>query len=167
MNKGLELIEAGHLFSMPSGRIDVLVHPQSVIHSMVAYVDGSVLAQLGQPDMRTPIAYTLAWPNRMVAPVESLDLAAIGQLTFEAPDNERFPALSLCRQAMETGGSAPIVLNAANEIAVDAFLSHGSGSWILLDWWRRPWRKSPLPPWPGWRMSMVWISRPAGSLPGS
>jgi len=122
MNKGLELIEAHHLFGLPEARIEILVHPQSVVHSMVAYSDGSVLAQLGQPDMRTPIAYTLAWPERMVTPVAPLDLAEIGQLTFEAPDSERFPALDLARQALQAGGSAPTVLNAANEVAVAGFL---------------------------------------------
>jgi 1-deoxy-D-xylulose-5-phosphate reductoisomerase len=122
MNKGLELIEAHHLFGLPEARIEILVHPQSVVHSMVAYSDGSVLAQMGQPDMRTPIAYTLAWPERMATPVARLDLAEIGQLTFEAPDSERFPALRLARQALQAGGSAPTILNAANEVAVAAFL---------------------------------------------
>lgn len=123
MNKGLEIIEAQYLFGLPSEQIEVLVHPQSVIHSMVAYVDGSVLAQMGQPDMRTPIAYTLAWPERMAVPVDRLDLAAVGQLTFEAPDPVRFPALRLAREALQAGGSAPTILNAANEIAVSAFLA--------------------------------------------
>jgi len=123
MNKGLELIEARHLFNLPEQQIDILVHPQSVIHSMVAYVDGSVLAQLGQPDMRTPIAYALAWPRRMAAPVPGLDLAQIGSLTFEEPDIERFPSMRLAREALCDGGTAPITLNAANEIAVDAFLN--------------------------------------------
>ncbi len=127
MNKGLELIEAHHLFRLPAPRIEVLVHPQSVIHSMVAYADGSVLAQLGQPDMRTPIAYTLAWPDRMAAPVAPLDLAAIGSLTFQAPDLERFPALRLAREALTAGGAAPTLLNAANEIAVEAFLARRIG----------------------------------------
>jgi 1-deoxy-D-xylulose-5-phosphate reductoisomerase len=122
MNKGLELIEAHHLFGLPDERIEILVHPQSVVHSMVAYLDGSVLAQMGQPDMRTPIAFTLAWPERMAVPVARLDLAAIGQLSFEAPDSARFPALSLARQALQAGGSAPTVLNAANEVAVEGFL---------------------------------------------
>ena len=122
MNKGLEMIEAFHLFPVTSDEIDVLVHPQSVIHSMVSYVDGSVLAQLGTPDMRTPIAYALAWPARMAAPSETLSLADIGTLTFEAPDLVRFPALRLARESLEAGGSAPTVLNAANEIAVAAFL---------------------------------------------
>ncbi len=122
MNKGLELIEAHHLFAMPEARIEIIIHPQSVIHSMVAYIDGSVLAQLGDPDMRTPIAYSLAWPERMEAPVNRLDLAEIAQLTFEAPDPARFPALNLARQALRTGGGAPTILNAANEIAVHEFL---------------------------------------------
>jgi 1-deoxy-D-xylulose-5-phosphate reductoisomerase len=123
MNKGLELIEAHHLFAMPEDRISVLVHPQSVIHSLVRYRDGSVLAQLGQPDMRTPIAYTLAWPDRMAAPVERLDLAALACLNFEEPDLERFPALRLAREALSAGGTAPTVLNAANEVAVAGFLA--------------------------------------------
>lgn len=127
MNKGLELIEAHHLFAMPEDRIDIVVHPQSVIHSLVSYADGSVLAQLGSPDMRTPIAYALGWPNRISAPAPRLDLAAIGQLTFEAPDPERFPALRLARAALQRGGSAPTVLNAANEVAVQAFLSRRIG----------------------------------------
>jgi 1-deoxy-D-xylulose-5-phosphate reductoisomerase len=127
MNKGLELIEAHHLFGLPSERIDILVHPQSVIHSMVEYVDGSVLAQLGSPDMRIPIAHALAWPERMATPAERLDLARIGSLTFEAPDLERFPALRVARAALEAGGTAPIVLNAANEEAVGAFLDRRIG----------------------------------------
>ena len=127
MNKGLELIEAKHLFQMPQEKIDIVVHPQSVIHSLVAYIDGSVLAQLGSPDMRTPIAYTLAWPARMPSPSPRLDLAAIANLTFEAPDPVRFPALRLVREAVSAGGSAPTVLNAANEIAVHAFLAEKIG----------------------------------------
>ncbi|MBF0325749.1 MAG: 1-deoxy-D-xylulose-5-phosphate reductoisomerase [Alphaproteobacteria bacterium] len=123
MNKGLELIEAHHLFAMPESQIDIVVHPQSVIHSLVAYRDGSVLAQLGSPDMRTPIAYALGWPRRIPAPSPRLDLAAIGQLTFESPDPVRFPALALARRALQSGGAAPTVLNAANEIAVQAFLT--------------------------------------------
>ncbi len=122
MNKGLELIEAHHLFDLPAENIEVLIHPQSVVHSLVAYVDGSVLAQLGTPDMRTPIAYTLGWPERMPAPAERLDLAALGQLSFEPPDLERFPALRLARQALQSGGTAPTILNAANEVAVAGFL---------------------------------------------
>lgn len=123
MNKGLELIEAHYLFGLPSDRIDILVHPQSVVHSMVEFVDGSVLAQLGTADMRIPIAYALAWPERMATPSQRLDLAAIGRLDFEAPDLNRFPALRLAREALEAGGAAPIVLNAANEIAVASFLA--------------------------------------------
>jgi 1-deoxy-D-xylulose-5-phosphate reductoisomerase len=122
MNKGLELIEAHYLFGLPSERIDILVHPQSVVHSMVEYVDGSVLAQLGSPDMRIPIAYALAWPERLPTPARRLDLAAIARLDFEAPDVKRFPALRLAREALEQGGAAPIVLNAANELAVARFL---------------------------------------------
>ena len=122
MNKGLELIEAHHLFDLPAENIEVLIHPQSVVHSLVAYVDGSVLAQLGTPDMRTPIAYTLGWPERMPAPAERLDLAALGQLSFEPPDLERFPALRLARLALQSGGAAPTILNAANEVAVAGFL---------------------------------------------
>jgi 1-deoxy-D-xylulose-5-phosphate reductoisomerase len=123
MNKGLELIEASHIFPIPPERIDILVHPQSVIHSMVEYVDASVLAQLGTPDMRTPIASAFAWPDRSPSPSARLDFAALKQLTFEAPDPERFPALRLAREAVERGGITPAVLNAANEVAVAAFLS--------------------------------------------
>ena len=123
MNKGLELIEAHYLFGLPSDRIDILVHPQSVVHSMVEFVDGSTLAQLGSADMRIPIAYALAWPKRIATPAQRLDLAAIGRLDFEAPDLDRFPALRLARQALEAGGAAPIVLNAANEVAVASFLA--------------------------------------------
>jgi 1-deoxy-D-xylulose-5-phosphate reductoisomerase len=127
MNKGLEIIEAHHLFGVPEDRITVLVHPQSVIHSMVRYVDGSVLAQLGQPDMRTPIAYTLAWPERMAAPVARLDLAAMSTLTFEEPDPARFPALRLAREVLRAGGAMPTALNAANEEAVAEFLKNRIG----------------------------------------
>lgn len=122
MNKGLELIEAHHLFALAADRIDIVVHPQSIVHSLVAYRDGSVLAQLGSPDMRTPIAYTLAWPTRIATPTARLDLAAIGRLTFEPPDEQRFPALRIARQALDRGGGSPTVLNAANETAVHAFL---------------------------------------------
>ena len=125
MNKGLELIEAFHLFPVRADQLDVIVHRQSVVHSMVEYVDGSVLAQLGSPDMRTPIAYALAWPDRMETPCERLDLTAIARLDFEAPDYDRFPALALARSALEAGGSRPAILNAANEVAVAAFLSGG------------------------------------------
>ena len=122
MNKGLELIEAYHLFPVTKDQIDVVIHPQSVIHSMVSYRDGSVLAQMASPDMRTPIAYALGWPDRIDAPVARLDLVQIGQLTFEAPDFSRFPALRLAKEALAMGGSAPAVLSAANEIAVAGFL---------------------------------------------
>ena len=127
MNKGLELIEAYYLFGLPEDKIDILVHPQSIIHSMVAYVDGSVLAQLGSPDMRTPISYTLAWPQRMVAPSARLDLGKIATLTFEPPDSERFPALRLAREALKAGGAAPTILNASNEVAVAGFLDNNLG----------------------------------------
>jgi 1-deoxy-D-xylulose-5-phosphate reductoisomerase len=127
MNKGLEVIEAHHLFALESARLDVVVHPQSVIHGLVYYTDGSVLAQLGSPDMRTPIANALGWPERIAAPSPRLDLAKLAQLTFEAPDPERFPALRLARDALDSGGGAPTVLNAANEIAVAAFLDRRIG----------------------------------------
>ncbi len=123
MNKGLELIEAFHLFPVGTDRLDILVHRQSVVHSMVEYIDGSVIAQLGTPDMRTPIAYALAWPDRMETPCERLDLARIGRLDFEAADMVRFPAIAIARAAMEAGGARPAVLNAANEEAVAAFLA--------------------------------------------
>ncbi|HWC93650.1 MAG TPA: 1-deoxy-D-xylulose-5-phosphate reductoisomerase [Pseudolabrys sp.] len=123
MNKGLELIEAHHLFAMPSEEIDVLVHPQSVVHGLVEFCDGSVIAQLGPPDMRVPIAHCLAWPERIDGPAPRLDLAAHGQLTFEAPDFDRFPALRLAREVMAAGGAAPTVLNAADEIAVGEFIA--------------------------------------------
>jgi 1-deoxy-D-xylulose-5-phosphate reductoisomerase len=127
MNKGLELIEAHYLFEMPEEKLDVLVHPQSIVHSLVEYVDGSVLAQLGSPDMRTPIAYALGWPRRIPAPTARLDLAKIGALTFEAPDPARFPAIELARAALRDGDAAPTVLNAANEVAVQAFLEKRIG----------------------------------------
>lgn len=127
MNKGLELIEAHYLFGLPSRQIDILIHPQSVIHSLVEFIDGSVLAQLGSPDMRIPIAFALAWPDRMPTPAQRLDLASIGRLDFGQPDLDRFPALRLARQALEDGGSAPAVLNAANEVAVASFLDGAIG----------------------------------------
>ncbi len=127
MNKGLELIEAHHLFPVGLDKIDILVHPQSVIHSMVEFADCSTLAQLGSPDMRIPIASTLAWPERIATTCQPLDLAAIGQLTFEAPDLLRFPALQLARTAIQEGGAKPAILNAANEIAVAAFLARQIG----------------------------------------
>ncbi|MBN9509827.1 MAG: 1-deoxy-D-xylulose-5-phosphate reductoisomerase [Alphaproteobacteria bacterium] len=127
MNKGLELIEAARLFGLTGEAIDVLVHPQSVVHGMVHYRDGSVLAELGSPDMRTPIAHALAWPQRIATPAPRLDLARVGSLTFEAPDDARFPALGLARAALAEGGGAPCVLNAANEVAVAAFLDRRIG----------------------------------------
>ena len=123
MNKGLELIEAHLLFGLPGEQIDIVVHPQSVIHSMVAYRDGSVLAQMGTPDMRVPISHALGWPARIDGPAARLDFAELAPLTFERPDSGRFPSLRLARQALLTGGIAPIVLNASNEVAVAAFLA--------------------------------------------
>ena len=127
MNKGLELIEAFHLFPVSVDQLDVLIHPDSVIHSLVQYCDGSVLAHLGTPDMCIPIAYALTWPDRIECPVKPLDLAQIGTLSFEEMCEERFPALTLCRRALQTGGCAPTILNAANEIAVEEFLCHNIG----------------------------------------
>ncbi len=127
MNKGLELIEAFHLFPVTADQIEIVVHRQSVVHSMVEYVDGSVIAQLGTPDMRTPIAGALAWPDRMATPGERLDLVKVGRLDFEAPDQERFPALRLAREALKAGGGRPAILNAANEVAVAAFLGGRTG----------------------------------------
>lgn len=123
MNKGLELIEAARLFPVANDALEILVHRQSVIHSMVEYVDGSVLAQMGPSDMRVPIAHTLAWPDRMATPMPPLDFVAMARLDFEAPDPVRFPALRLAREALEAGGARPAILNAANEVAVAAFLS--------------------------------------------
>jgi 1-deoxy-D-xylulose-5-phosphate reductoisomerase len=122
MNKGLELIEAHHLFPVGLNRLEIIVHPQSVVHSMVEFRDHSTLAQLGSPDMRVPIAHALAWPERMATPCQPLDLATIGRLDFEAPDLVRFPAIRLARAAIEAGGARPAILNAANEVAVAAFL---------------------------------------------
>ncbi|MEG3086252.1 1-deoxy-D-xylulose-5-phosphate reductoisomerase [Sphingomonas sp. PB4P5] len=122
MNKGLELIEAARLFPVPHDAIEIVIHPQSVIHSLVDYVDGSVLAQLGPPDMRTPIAHCLAWPDRMATPMQPLDLVAIGRLDFAQPDETRFPALRLARDVLNAGGARPAIFNAANEVAVAAFL---------------------------------------------
>jgi 1-deoxy-D-xylulose-5-phosphate reductoisomerase len=127
MNKGLELIEAYHLFPVEAEQLDVVVHPQSIIHCLVEYRDGSVLAQLSCPDMRTPIALSLAWPSRMHAPTERLNLVKLGALTFEPPDDERFPALRLARAALKRGGTAPAIFNAANEIAVEGFLKRRLG----------------------------------------
>jgi 1-deoxy-D-xylulose-5-phosphate reductoisomerase len=124
MNKGLEMIEASYLFGFPESQIDILIHPQSIVHSLVAYQDGSMLAQLGIHDMRVPIAYTLAWPDRIETDLPRLDLAAIGQLGFEAPDAKKFPAITLARQVLKIGKDRPTILNAANEIAVQAFVDH-------------------------------------------
>ncbi|WP_429911247.1 1-deoxy-D-xylulose-5-phosphate reductoisomerase [Glycocaulis sp.] len=123
MNKGLEVIEACHLFALPPEKVDVIVHPESILHGLVEHYDGGLLAQMGTPDMRTPIAHALGWPDRMETGVSRLDLPALGKLTFEAPDPKRFPALELARAAFRQGGTSPLVLNAANEIAVDAFLN--------------------------------------------
>ncbi len=152
MNKGLELIEAHHLFDLEPRQIDILVHPQSIVHSLVEYCDGSVIAQLGNPDMRIPIAYCLGWPDsRLVTPAPRLDLARLGTLTFEEPDAGRFPAVALARNALEAGGAAPTVLNAANEVAVGEFLA-GSLSFpgitglveaVLDAALRQPWVRAP------------------------
>ncbi|HEX5377306.1 MAG TPA: 1-deoxy-D-xylulose-5-phosphate reductoisomerase [Phenylobacterium sp.] len=127
MNKGLEMIEAAYLFAMPADRVDVLIHPQSIIHSLVEYADGSTLAQLGPPDMRTPIACAFAWPDRLPWPAPKLDLARAGALTFDEPDFDRFPALKVAKAALAAGGAAPAVLNSANEVAVAAFLDRRVG----------------------------------------
>jgi 1-deoxy-D-xylulose-5-phosphate reductoisomerase len=126
-NKGLEVIEAARLFGLPSERIDVLVHPQSIVHGLVHFSDGSVVAQLGSPDMRIPIAHTLAWPQRLATHAPRLDLTAAGTLEFMAPDDRQFPALRLARQALLAGGGAPTILNAANEVAVESFLRRRIG----------------------------------------
>jgi 1-deoxy-D-xylulose-5-phosphate reductoisomerase len=123
MNKGLELIEAHFLFALPAAKLTVVVHPQSVVHCLVSYADGSTLAHLSAPDMRTPIAYALAWPRRISSPSRKLDLPAVGQLTFEAPDHERFRCLKLAIDSLDRGSMAPTILNAANEVAVEAFLN--------------------------------------------
>jgi 1-deoxy-D-xylulose-5-phosphate reductoisomerase len=127
MNKGLELIEAFHLFPLGPDAFEAVIHPQSVVHSLVEYIDGSVLAQLGAPDMRIPIAHTLAWPDRMATPCARLDLVKLGRLDFEEPDYARFPALALAKAALAQGGAKPAILNAANEIAVAAFLGEAIG----------------------------------------
>ena len=137
MNKGLELIEAHHLFPIGLERIEILVHPQSVIHSLVEYIDCSTLAQLGSPDMRIPIASALAWPQRMATPCAPLDLATIARLDFEAPDEVRFPATALCRAAIAEGGARPAQLNAANEVAVAAFLAGRISFPAIVDTVRR------------------------------
>ena len=133
MNKALELLEAHHLFSLPAGRLEVLIHPQSIVHCLVYLSDGSVLAQMSSHDMRTPIAYSLAWPERMHAPTKRLDFAELGTLTFESPDVERFPALRLAREVLVAGGSAGTVFNAANEVAVEAFLDGRIGFLAIAD----------------------------------
>jgi 1-deoxy-D-xylulose-5-phosphate reductoisomerase len=133
MNKGLEYIEAHYLFGLPAAQIDILIHPQSVIHSLVEYIDGSMLAQLGSADMRIPIAYALAWPERMESAAERLDLVRVARFDFEQPDEQRFPAIRLARQALDQGGSAPAVLNAANEAAVAAFLAGRIGFTDIAD----------------------------------
>jgi 1-deoxy-D-xylulose-5-phosphate reductoisomerase len=133
MNKSLELIEAHHLFAMEPAKLAVLVHPQSIIHGLVEYRDGSVVAQLGSPDMRIPIAHCLAWPTRIDGPAAKLDLARVGTLNFEAPDPIRFPALALGRRALETGGAVPTILNAANEVAVAAFVDRRLGFGGIAD----------------------------------
>jgi 1-deoxy-D-xylulose-5-phosphate reductoisomerase len=127
MNKGLEIIEACWLFDLPQNQVEIVVHPQSIVHGLVEYSDGSVLAELGSPDMRTPIASALAWPERMDTPVKRLELGQLARLDFEAPDPLRFPALRLARDVIQTGGAAPVVMNAANEIAVEAFLNGHCG----------------------------------------
>jgi 1-deoxy-D-xylulose-5-phosphate reductoisomerase len=127
MNKGLELIEAGWLFGLPMEQIEVLLHPQSIIHSLVEYEDGSVLAQMGNPDMRIPISHALGWPQRITSGAGQLDLQAVGTLQFEAPDSDRYPCLGLATAAWQTGGTAPVILNAANEVAVQAFLERRIG----------------------------------------
>jgi 1-deoxy-D-xylulose-5-phosphate reductoisomerase len=133
MNKGLEVIEAHHLFPVSDEQIEIVVHPQSVVHSMVEYVDGSVLAQLGTPDMRTPIAYALGWPRRIHSPSGKLNFNTLRDLTFRPPDTDRFPAIRLAREALEAGGAMPTVLNAANEIAVSAFLEGSVGFLAITD----------------------------------
>ncbi len=127
MNKGLEVIEAARLFDLPSAQIGVLIHPQSVVHGLVYYQDGSVLAQLGSPDMRVPIAHCLAWPRRIATAAPRLDLASVGRLEFSEPDLDQFPALRLAREALQAGGGAPTILSAANEVAVAAFLARRLG----------------------------------------
>ena len=147
MNKGLELIEAHHLFSIEEDKIEILVHVESIIHSLVAYIDGSVLAQLGSPDMRTPISYALGWPKRISSPSPALDLASIGTLNFERTDPLMFPAIELCRQALRDGDSAPAILNAANEEAVAAFLNGKIGFLDIsntVEWTLNKLSKSPI-----------------------
>ncbi len=146
MNKGLELIEAHHLFGVPYERIEVVVHPQSLIHSLITLVDGAMLAHLGHPDMRVPIAYALHGPDRIELPVEALDLAAVGELSFEEPDIDAFPCLRLAREAGAAGGMAPCVLNAANEVAVGAFLAGEIGFTGIPEVVERVLESTPAPP---------------------
>jgi 1-deoxy-D-xylulose-5-phosphate reductoisomerase len=127
MNKGLELIEAHHLFGLPAERLDVVVHPQSIVHCLVYYADGSTLAHMSAPDMRTPIAVALGWPKRIASPSQRLDLIALADLSFEGADRQKFPCLALAENCLRAGGAAPTVLNAANEVAVRAFLSRRLG----------------------------------------
>ena len=146
MNKGLELIEAYHLFPNKESQIEILIHPESVIHSMVEYIDSSILAQLGTPDMRTPIAYAMAWPERMSTPSPRLSLAELGTLTFETPDLDKFPALRIAREALLAGGSAPTTLNAANEVAVKRFLSGKIGFLDIANNVEKALQKIPVTP---------------------
>jgi 1-deoxy-D-xylulose-5-phosphate reductoisomerase len=145
MNKGLEIIEACHLFGVPPGRVEVVVHRQSIVHSLVEFVDGNVVAQLAVHDMRVPIQYALSWPERLVSPLAPLDLTAVGELTFEPVDPERFPAVALARRALDDGGEMPAVLNAADEVAVEAFLD-GRCSFAditaTVEWVMERWRGS-------------------------
>ena len=145
MNKGLEIIEACHLFRVPVEKIEVLIHPQSIVHSAVSYKDGSVLAHMGMPDMRTPISYALAWPERMEAPTARLDLTKMTNLSFFAPDENRFPALHLAKQCQKTSQSATAVMNAANEMAVDAFLKGKIGFLDIVRVSEKVVESSPLP----------------------
>ena len=133
MNKGLELIEAYHLFPVDPIQLDCVIHPQSIVHCLVSFRDGSTLAQMATPDMRTPICYALGWPKRLEAPTKRLDIAALSSMTFEIADAARFPALALARQALEAGGTAPAILNAANEVAVAAFLKQQLGFAEIAD----------------------------------
>jgi 1-deoxy-D-xylulose-5-phosphate reductoisomerase len=168
MNKGLEVIEACWLFGTGCGAVEVVVHPQSVIHSLVQYRDGSVLAELGNPDMRTPIAHALAWPDRLDSGVAPLDLVGLGRLEFQAPDPHRFPCLGLAFQAARTGESAPAVLNAANEVAVAAFLEGRLGFLQIAELVDRALQSMPLEPVGGAGLeALLDIDRRARSLTGS
>lgn len=155
MNKGLELIEACWLFGTDPRRVQVVVHPQSVIHSLVQYLDGSVLAQLGNPDMRTPIAHALAWPERMGAGVAPLDLFDVGRLDFQEPDLDRFPCLNLAYRAAQEGGTCPAILNAANEVAVAAFLEQRIGFMDIAKVVGRTLDRLPAQPVDGWEVAQL------------